>query len=732
MWESRTGWTRAVTNLFAVSLLASTLFTASCTTLRPALQATASPELATPPDTLSSADQYYLLRSRFQQAEGLSQTGQDVAALDSLRDLMLDLRQPGVRMDSLRWALQLDVVRQMAALLEKTGPDPSEDEGYRSVDFQVQLLSDSLSAYASAPDSLLQAVLVPSAADQESDSLLAEVLQAPDSLALRRISMPDIPDCDRREVQQMVDYFVSGRGRRFYQIWLDRYPKVAPTIRQVLQEEGMPEDLIFLAMIESGFRISATSRAKAKGPWQFIPGTATLFDLRVDYWMDERLDLERATRAACRFLRRLYDRYDDWYMAMAAYNWGPGNIDRAIKRGADDYWSITRMPSETRNYVPTYLAARRVFQEAELHGFSLEQPVDLPELDVLEVAGCIHINRLAELFELNQESLRESNLHLVQGSTPPDGGHIYVPAESSQRCRDLLLELPESAFQDWVRHKVRKGETVTGIAQRYGVSASELRTVNKLSRRSKLKSGRVLLIPLSTQEREPREERAEAEPRKSTRKAGSKTQTRSDGLPVHKVRRGEVLDRIARTHGLSVAKLMDWNQLKRADRIYPGQELLLADPDSVEQVDERSTELADAGQENLSRRESARSAGRESASPPKASKGQKTRTHVVRAGDTAGAIAAKYGISVKQLVQANGLGRRAKIVTGQRLRIPGKAADTAGGQRQLVHVVKSGESLWALARQYKVKVTDLKRWNNLRGNEIHAGSRLVIILSEEG
>ncbi len=732
MWESRTGWTRAVTNLFAVSLLASTLFTASCTTLRPALQTTASPEVATPPDSLSPADQYYLLRSRFYQAESLSKTGQDVAALDSLRDLMLDLRQPGVRMDSLRWALQLDVVRQMAALLEKTGPDPSEDEGYRSVDFQVQLLSDSLGAYASAPDSLLQAVLVPSEADQESDSLLAEVLQAPDSLALRRIAMPDIPDCDRREVQQMVDYFVSGRGRRFYQIWLDRYPRVAPTIRQVLQEEGMPEDLIFLAMIESGFRISATSRAKAKGPWQFIPGTATLFDLRVDYWMDERLDLERATRAACRFLRRLYDRYDDWYMAMAAYNWGPGNIDRAIKRGAKDYWDISRMPSETRNYVPTYLAARRVFQEAELHGFSLEQPVDLPELDVLEVAGCMHINRLAELFELNQDALRESNLHLVQGSTPPDGGHIYVPAESSQRCRDLLLELPESAFQDWVRHKVRKGETVTGIAQRYGVSASELRSVNKLSRRSKLKSGRVLLIPLSTQEREPRDERAEAEPRKSTRKANSKAQTRSDGLPVHKVRRGEVLDRIARTHGLSVAKLMDWNQLKRADRIYPGQELLLADPDSVEQVDDRSRELADAAEVKLARRESARSDERVSASPTKASKGQKTRTHVVRAGDTAGAIAAKYGISVKQLVQANGLGRRAKIVTGQRLRIPGKSASSAGGQRQLVHIVKSGESLWALARQYKVKVTDLKRWNNLRGNEIHAGSRLVIILSEEG
>jgi len=131
----------------------------------------------------------------------------------------------------------------------------------------------------------------------------------------------------------------------------------------------MPADLIFLSMIESGFRISATSRAQARGPWQFIKGTADLFDLRVDYWMDERLDLERSTRAACRFLRKLYNRYDDWFLAMAAYNWGPGNIDKAVKRGATSYWGISRMPKETRNYVPTYLAARRVFLEAERHGF---------------------------------------------------------------------------------------------------------------------------------------------------------------------------------------------------------------------------------------------------------------------------------------------------------------------------------------------------------------------------
>jgi membrane-bound lytic murein transglycosylase D len=563
-----------------------------------------------------------------------------------------------------------------------------------------------------------------------------EVIQAPDSLAIRHIALSEIPDADQPEVDHMVDYFVNGRGRKFYQIWLDRYPEVAPTIRRVLQEEGMPEDLIFLAMIESGFRISATSKAKARGPWQFIKGTADLFDLRVDYWVDERLDLERSTRAACRFLRKLYNRYDDWHLAMAAYNWGPGNIDKAVKRGATSYWSISRMPGETRNYVPTYLAARRVFLEAERHGFTLREGTP-EDLDLLRVDGCIRLSKLADLFQLPEDQLKGHNLHLLQGATPPDGGHLYVPAAASQQCRDALAELPASAFQDWVRHTVRKGETLTGIANRYGVSAAELRKVNKLSRKTRLKSGRQLLIPLSGEEREVRAE-AKASIKSPRKSRSTGAALRADGLPVHKVRRGEVLDRIARQHGVSVASLMNWNQIKRADRIYPGQELLLANPDSVERVEDQNEQLAEAAREGVER-VSGTSGGDlrgQPADKPATSSARSakatTRTHVVRAGETAGAIASKYGVSVKQLAQANRLDRKGRIYTGQRLRIPGRPEEAPSGQRQVVHVVRNGESLWALARQYKVKVSDLKRWNQLHGNEIHAGSRLVIILSEEG
>jgi membrane-bound lytic murein transglycosylase D len=803
MGEPRKGWMRLA--LFTTGVAAFLLSSCSSFPIRSALDSSAD-DVPAEADSPNPSQEYRQLEARFHSAESLMSKGQELAALDSLRSLVYDLRDLPGRQDSLHWSLQLAATRRMVDLLERTGPDPGEDEGFGSLDFQLQLRSDSLRAQGPEAEDVLGEVLADrSERELEIDSLLTQDASEPDSFPALGKGITEIPECDRAEVDRMVEYFVNGRGRKFYQIWLDRYPTVAPTIQRVLAEEGLPQDLIFLAMIESGFRLSATSRAKARGPWQFITGTAHLFDLRVDYWVDERLDLELGTRAACRFLRKLYTRYGDWYMAFAAYNWGPGRIDRAKARGITSFWDIERMPSETRAYVPTYLAARRVFQDRELYGFTLETPPPPMPMEVVQVDGAMRVSRLADLFGMDEAQLGKWNLHLVQGSTPPDGGNVYVPAGQGDLCRERLQELPESAFQDWVRHKVKRGESLSAIARRYGVGTAELRQANNLGKKTKLKSGRVLLIPLGTQERvvpEEREERvatAKAPQRSkslthkvkrgdtlsalakryklsvgelaaanklSTRsklKAGDKLripgrQSQQEDLsreapdeaqlkgqdeapddveeaaapaleksaarpgivPVHKVKRGEVLDRIARRYGLSVNNLLRWNQLGRKARIYPGQELLLADPDSVEQVDQKELALkAAAGK---------RKPEKAKAEAPKA-KSREPRVHVVRAGETAGAIAQRYGVSVKDLVRQNKLGRKARIATGQRLQIPGGGAVD---NQQVVHIVRSGDSLWSLAKQYKVEEADIRKWNNLRGSDIQVGTRLVIILSEEG
>lgn len=770
MWEVRRGWGQRV--VFGAGL--AVLLFSSC--LKPAFHSLEG-EPGPGQEALSSEDEQYILQGRYSRALALSQIGSDATALDSLRALFFDLRREDGRLDSLRWKLQLQVTREMVRLLERTGPDPKFEEGYSSLDFQLQYHSDSLRAFGPMARDALREMLGEQAADLEGDSLLAEVLESQDSFTIRHEPLPDIPDCDRPEVDGMVEYFVNGRGRNFYQIWLDRYPDVVPLILRILQEEGMPADLIYLAMIESGLKISATSRAKARGPWQFITGTAHLFDLRVDYWMDERLDLERSTRAACRFLRKLYARYDDWYLAMAAYNWGPGRIDRAVARGARDYWSIPKMPNETRNYVPTYLAARRVFQDLDDHGFSLAPLPAPPEIEPLPIKGSIPLARLSDLFAIDEEWMRQWNHHLVQGSTPPNGGHVYVPAEQAALCQDQLRELPESVYLKWVRHKVKRGESVSSVARHYGVSGEDLRRANNLSAKAKLKAGHTLQIPLESTGRgegaiasSPREgggERRAALTHRVRRGEtlsglakhygmsvgelaaanglGSKARLRtgqslripgrtpdtggravageqaearaaSGERTVHQIQSGETLDQIARRHGLSVADLSAWNGLSTTV-IHPGQQLRLTDPGASRQDREVGA------------------AGSSSTSQVAARDARPERVHVVKAGETAGSIARHHGIRLNDLIKANQLGRKATIRVGQRLRIPvaagGHGQASPSGQ-QVIHVVRSGESLWGLAKHYKVKVDDIRRWNNLRGSDIHAGSRLVIILSEEG
>lgn len=639
----------------------------------------------------AAAEHLSALEHRLQQADSLEAAGQDEAALDACTRLFLDLDEAELPSESDAVdRMRLDTARRMARLLAGSVPDSSETDGIHSLAFTLEQLSDS-----SADDSTLDAWVLgedlgESFAEESADSLLEEL----EPLASDTLStpLPGIPDAEQASVDRMVEYFTAGRGRKYYGIWLERWPQVAPTIRRVLREEGLPDDLVFLAMIESGFRLEAKSRAKAVGPWQFMSGTAKVFGLKVDYWTDERLDLEASTRAAGRFLRSLHERYGDWYLAMAAYNWGPGRVDRALRRGGTEYWNLPRMPRETRNYVPTYLAARRVFRDLEAHGFALEPDRAEERLERVEIPGALNWDRLAGLAGLPEARLRELNPHVTRFCTAPDGCAIRVPAEAADALSKGLATLPASAFQEWARHSVRRGDTLGGIASRYGVSLRELLKANGLSSRSIIRPGQTVLVPRPSGGGGGGGDWAEAAP-----------VSRGDGTPVHRVRRGEALERIAREHGVSVGDLVRWNGLERPDRIRAGQELVLADP------------VAPVASTSASR-------------TPRSAAVDGEAWHVVVRGETAGGIATRYGTSLSELQRLNGLDGRARIYPGQRLRLPGDAR----GAARVVHVVGAGDTLWDLARHYNVSITDIRRWNNLRDNRIRAGAQLVIYLSEEG
>ena len=671
-------------------LLLSAFALVGCGVLRPAAP-TRPVELDLMPAQELNTDSLQFEQFTQRYLEARAQMEQDSLALaaEQLRNLFQDLSDSlysegaHPRLDSLRRVVAGDLVR-----LLPEAPMDSSSGGIHSLDFTIAQFADSLAG------NTLMAVLL----EQEEQFADTSLLQELEEMELKAEQdplhpmLPGIPEAEHRRVSQMIDYFTTGKGRRYYKIWLERYPEVAPTIKRVLHEQGMPEDLIFLSMIESGFRTTARSRVRATGPWQFMAGTARVFDLRVDYWIDERVHLELATEAAARFLRSLYLRYDDWYLALAAYNWGPGRVDRGIRRagGRKDYWTLPRMPAETRNYIPTFLAARHVFQHREEYGFSLqESQTNAPEMEAVWIKGALNLEQLAEMLGVRESELKAWNPQLMRFCTPPEGGNLYLPVERVASFKEELAELPDSAYQDWVRHKVQRGNTLSGIAARYRVPLSAVLRANKLSSRSVIRPGQMILVPLA--------------PGTTPRAAQGPVKVRPDGVPCYTVQSGDALSLIAQRHKLSVRNLKRWNDLS-SSRIYPGQILMLADPEKT--ASNSSSSLAT-----------------QTPRPDNAA------SHTVRRGENPSSIAAHYGMQVPTLLSWNGLNSRDSIFPGQRLWVRdtnSTRADASAETTDAYYTVRRGDNLSLIAEQHGMGLSELRNLNGLASNVIQPGQRLKV------
>ncbi|MCB1046379.1 MAG: LysM peptidoglycan-binding domain-containing protein [Calditrichaeota bacterium] len=679
----------------------------------------------------------------------LARAGEKGASMSELRRLFLDIQSlnpdlAGPRQDQ----LSLDVARLIVDEMDEEPGLETELEagtGIHSLDFAVEQYGDSLEA-----DSLLAGLMLPNEDSGELDSVLVRELDS--------LTVPGIPDADQRSVEQMIEYFVNGKGRKHYTVWMERYPTVAGTILPILREEGVPEDLIFLSMIESGFKLHARSKARAVGAWQFIAETGRRSGLQVDPWVDERLDLELSTRAAARLLKSLYGNYDDWYLAFAAYNAGPGRVNRAMKRANGDrnYWNL-RLPAETRNYVPTYLAAREVFRRREEFGF-MPGEIESPMVhERVHVPGALTFARLAEMLELPEAELRELNLHVLGNNTAPRGCDLRVPPDKADGFRLALAELPKDAFVTIQHHTVKRGETLGRIAARYGISLSTLRAANNLGSRSLIHPGQKLVI--------------------SGGNGGARQDTDMDALAVEKdgrrvwtVHPGDALSLIASRSGVSVARLQEWNGLKNS-RIYPGQRLWLSPPEHARTQDadlsqnrtangavrtytvkagDTPGEIADTWGIPLSRLLQANGMSNRAVIHPgqrlvlpdldfRASDGQatgsrKNETYRVRNGETIEGIARKLSVSTEDLIAANRLKRPDRIKVGQTLVVPGNpvGSESRASAKARTHVVKRGESLWELSQKYGVSIDQLRQWNSLSSDEIKAGTRLKVSQDGQG
>jgi membrane-bound lytic murein transglycosylase D len=473
---------------------------------------------------------------------------------------------------------------------------------------------------------------------------------ARDPLQLDRVDPGefDIPVVVNDEVKKWMSYFL-GPGRRYYTRYLQRSTKWLPMMRAKLAARGMPGDLVYLSMIESGFSVGATSYASAAGLWQFMPATARQYGLRVDWWVDERRDPERATDAALTYLAYLAKFFGgDWWLAWAGYNGGEGRVLRATQRyGTADFWAIASrdyLHTETANYVPKLLAAAILGKHPERYGFVGLAYEPAWTFDSAEVPNSTSIDVLARCAGISEEEFLALNpAHRRWALAPdPETHTIRLPAGSRERFADAFAKVPPAERIRLVRHVVKRGESLGAIAKRYGVTAEDVARLNKLKSKNRIRVGMELVIPAEPARSAAASDKAPPAVAAVTRTVEKERISPVAGTPekpatrdvMYTVRSGDSLGKIAAKHGTTVEKLQAWNGI-RGHHIEAGQELVVG-----------------------------KAAVEPTAPAPKSSK------YTVRRGDTLGGIAERYGCTVEQLKAWNQL-RGTTIYAGQVLVIRG-------------------------------------------------------------
>ena len=352
------------------------------------------------------------------------------------------------------------------------------------------------------PPTTLQEAPGPKADDRLLDLWQKDLDQAMQQPPGRRKIQFSMPVVENDRVRYFVNFFCS-RKRDFFERSLARSGRYIPMMVNILQEEGLPEDLVYLSLIESGFSSQAISKAKAVGPWQFIRSTGLRYGLKINGWLDERRDPLKSTRAAAAYLKDLHLQFGQWFLAAAAYNAGERKVEKAISRSqTNDFWDLSEKKSylkaETRNYVPKFIAATLIAGTPEKYGFGdivYQTPL---EYDEVTLKSPLRLETAAKLAATTVKTLKELNPALLRAITPPhaDGFVIRLPAGTGEKFSQSYEQLAESAKIKVIAHKVKKGETLVSIAKRYGQRTNDLMEMNNLKTR-RVQPGQELIVVLN-------------------------------------------------------------------------------------------------------------------------------------------------------------------------------------------------------------------------------------------
>ena len=436
----------------------------------------------------------------------------------------------------------------------------------------------------------------------------------------------EIPLTINSHVQKEIDLFTTGAEKRFFIASYKRSGQYRPMIVKALKEAGLPQELSWLPLIESGYKVNALSKARALGLWQFIPSTGYKFGLKRDRYIDERLDFEKSTHAAIEYMKELHQMFGEWSTVLAAYNCGEGRVLRVIRSQnvnyLDNFWDLyERLPRETARYVPRFLATLHIVKNPEKYGLDSVEIDEPLEYDVVEFSKKAHIKDVAKALGIPEDQLKALNPELRYNILPSENYALRLPLEKEAVLVANLDEIPAytppaaSPRTKYRYHRVRKGETISTIARRYRSSIKAIARANRLNKRYTIRAGQTLKIPTKYY--------AESSPDESS----PRRRVSSGKTVAHTVRAGDSLWVLARKYGTTTNTIRRLNGLSNSN-LYIGQKLKISSSDS-------------------------------------ATESSGTRKYRVRSGDSPFSIAKKHNMSLERFLKLNSLTSHSKIYPGQ-------------------------------------------------------------------
>jgi membrane-bound lytic murein transglycosylase D len=484
----------------------------------------------------------------------------------------------------------------------------------------------------------------------------------------------DMPIEWNERVENAIIYFQTV-ARKAFQNYMKRSGKYKDMMQKILREKGLPEDLVWLCLVESGFNPKAYSWARALGPWQFIAATGKKYGLKRCWWYDERRDFIKSTQAACDYLKNLYTMFNSWPLALAGYNGGEKNVEKAIKRHeTNDFWKL-KLRKQTMDYVPLFMAATIIAKDPDRYGLDViyDEPMEFEEVMIDQP---LDLKKVAKALDTSPDVIFELNPELLRGVTPPNvrGYKLRIPTRTSELFSQAFEKVDTKASGLFVEHEVSKGQTLSYLSQKYGVPISAIQEANGLTNSHRLSVGQLLVIPANGTIGE--------RGSKVSSKGGAK---KSGDTVKYMVKGGDTLSRLALKFNTTTQEIKRLNGLKDTDYIKKGQTLKI----TAEKIPEYTGLLKD---------------------------------HIVKRGETLEGLAKTYGVSVSAIISTNNLSSAHLLKTGQHLLIP-----TTSDVALQNYTVKEGDTLMELAQRFQTNTMDIKKTNDLvNANYLQTGQKLNI------